>query len=122
MAFCDALEQASGPSGAVATLDIDDAAAVDAAIAELSELRDLAPTEISTEVGVIADVYGEVLTSIAATAEGARAEVLRELQARLDEAAAPAAALDRYARARCSIDFEAPAVPTPTPTPLSIDD
>lgn len=122
VAFCDALRDAAGANAAIASLNIDDSATLDAAIADMEAVRDLAPDDIGAEIEIVTDVYAELLTGLAATAPGARGDVLRDMQARLDEAATPAVAVERYARENCSISFEAPAVPTPTPTPLSIDD
>ncbi len=121
-AFCDALRLASAVNSPVATIDIDDSSTLDGAIAELRQLAELAPDAISADVTLLTDVYAEVLTSLASTAPGARGDVLRDLQPRLDEAGDPTAALERYAQTTCSIRFDGPAQPTPTPTPLNIDD
>ena len=120
-AFCDALRDAAAINLAN-PLDLDDPVSVADAIAELDVLVDLSPDELEDDVTVVAEVYGEVLNAVAATAPGARNDVLRDLQPRLDEVSDPAARLQAYGSGTCAVTFDAPAQPTPTPTPLDIDD
>lgn len=120
-AFCEALAEAAAIN-LTAPLDLDDPTSVADAIAELDLLTKLAPEELDDDVSVVAEVYGEVLNAVAATAPGARSDVLRDLQPRLDAVSEPAARLQSYGSTTCAITFDAPAQPTPTPTPLEIDD
>lgn len=121
VAFCDAITDAS-LGGSVASIDFEDRGSVDAAIAELTELAELAPSDIADDATVVSEVYIEALEALADSLPGARDDLLRDLQPRLDEAAEPAGRLERYATTTCALEFEAPAEPTPTPTPLEIDD
>ena len=120
-AFCAALGEAAAIT-LTAPLDLDDPVSVADAIAELDQLVELAPGELADDVSAVAEVYGEVLNAVAATAPGARNDVLRDLQPRLDEVSDPAARLQAYGTETCAVTFDAPAQPTPTPTPLDIDD
>lgn len=120
-AFCDALGAAAAIN-LTAPLDLDDPTSVADAIAELDQLVELAPDVLDDDVTIVAEVYGEVLTAVAATAPGARNDVLRDLQPRLDEVSEPAGRLQAYGTDTCAVTFDAPAQPTPTPTPLDIDD
>ena len=121
MAFCDAIADAS-LGGSVTSIDFEDRSSVDAAIAELTELAELAPSDIADDATVVSEVYIEALEALADSLPGVRDDLLRELQPRLDQAAEPAARLERYATSTCALEFEAPAEPTPTPTPMDIDD
>ncbi len=121
VAFCDAITDAS-LGGSVTSIDLEDQDSVDAAIAELTELAELAPSDIADDAAVVSEVYIEALEALADSLPGARDDLLRDLQPRLDQAAEPAARLERYATTTCALEFEAPAEPTPTPTPLDIDD
>lgn len=121
-AFCDALRIANSDRGALANVDLDDAATIDTAVAELDALADLGPADLDDDLETIADTYREVLEAVVSTAPSARADVLRSLQPQLDEAAEPSRRVQEYGQRTCEIVFEAPAQPTPTPTPLNIDD
>lgn len=120
-AFCDALAEAVAISP-TAPLDLNDPTSVADAMAELDQLVALAPDVVADDVTIVAEVYGEVLSAVASTAPGARSDVLVDLQPRLDEVSEPAARLQTYGAATCTVTFDAPAQPTPTPTPLDIDD
>ncbi len=120
-AFCAAFREATTVAVG-AGLELDDPASVANALADLEILAELAPDDLAADAATVSAVYDEVLTAIAATAPGARSDVLRELQGRLDEASEPAARLQTYGTETCGITFDAPAEPTPTPTPLDIDD
>lgn len=120
-AFCEALRDAAAIN-LTTPLDLSDAASVADAIAELDQLVELAPDVLDEDVAIVAEVYGEVLNAVAATAPGARNDVLRDLQPRLDQASEPAGRLQAYGIETCAVRFDAPAQPTPTPTPLDIDD
>lgn len=120
-AFCAALGDAAAIN-LTAPLDLNDPTSVADAIAELDQLVQLAPEVLEDDVVVVAEVYGEVLNAVAATAPGARNDVLRDLQPRLDEVSEPAGRLQAYGADTCAVTFDAPAQPTPTPTPLDIDD
>lgn len=121
-AFCEALERASSPTGAIALLRIDDEPIRESAMADLDALVATAPSDIAEETTVVVDTYRLVLTELANTAPGARNQVLRDLQERLDAAGPAAEAVEDYGNRICGITFEGPAQPTPTPTPLDIDD
>ena len=121
-AFCDALSDTSAASGSVSTVDLDEAESVEAAVGELEALALLAPVEIAPDMELLSEIYSEVLTVLGDTPPGSWEDALRSLQGRLDEASAPAEALDNYAGATCGIEFEGPPQPTPTPTPLDIED
>ena len=120
-AFCDAFRNAT-TTAIGDQLDLDDPVSVADMLADLDLMRELAPEDLMADATVVADVLEEVVTASAAAAPGARSEVVRGLQARLDEASEPAARLEAYGTETCGITFDAPAVPTPTPTPLDIDD
>ena len=120
-AFCTALRDAAAIN-LTTPLDLNDATSVADAIAELEQLVELAPDVLNDDVAIVAEVYGEVLNAVAATAPGARNDVLRDLQPRLDQVSEPAARLQAYGSDTCAVTFDAPAQPTPTPTPLDIDD
>lgn len=121
-AFCELLRTASVGSAGVGSVNLDDSESVEGAVGELAALAAEAPEAIVDDVELVSEVYAEALTALASTAPGARDDVLRELQPRLDSAAAPAANLERYADEVCRVQFEAPAEPTPTPTPVDVDD
>lgn len=121
-AFCDVLRRTSAQNGNLTELERDDPVRLEAAIADLMTLVELAPAEIKDDVAVVSNVLNDVLTSLASTAPGAQGAVLAELQPMIDTADAPSAALQRYGETTCRLTFNAPAQPTPTPTPLDIDD
>jgi hypothetical protein len=121
-AFCDAMRDASASGGPIATLEIDDPIVLENALADLDALAAIAPGDIAQEAEAVADIYRDLLTSLASTAPGARDDVLRDFQAALDDTSAAAQTLEAYGRDTCALAFEGPAQPTPTPTPLDIDD
>lgn len=121
-AFCNAFRGASAINGPVSQLDLDDDTTVSSATSELAVLVELAPDAVADDVEVVAEVYDEVLRALADAPPGGRADALRDLQPRLDEAGAPALRLQSYGSSECDVAFEAPAQPTPTPTPLDIED
>lgn len=121
-AFCDLLRQTSALNGNLSELQLDNPITLEAATVDLATLVELAPSEIKDDVAVVADVFTDVLTSLASTAPRAQGAVLAELQTKIDTADAPAAALQSYGETTCRLTFDAPAQPTPTPTPLDIDD
>ncbi|MGI9622048.1 MAG: hypothetical protein ACR2PK_04355 [Acidimicrobiales bacterium] len=121
-AFCDALSEASTVDGVIATIDIDDSTTMDMAMMELDRLVELVPDELEGDLEIVVTVYKDAIGSLAATAPGARTDVLREMQERLDEAGAPAAALQQYGETTCGIRFIEPPEPTATPLPVDIDD
>lgn len=121
-AFCEALARATSTTGAIAVLEIDDPVVLDSALADLDALVETAPEEIEADATVVAETFADIITALAGTAPGARNDVARDFQERIDEAAPSAAALERYGATSCDVTFVDPAAPTPTPTPLDIDD
>ena len=121
-AFCDALRVTAAVNGSIATIDIDDSASLDKAMLDLDHLVELAPSDLENDLEIVVTVYTEALQSLASTAPGARTDVLREMQERLDEAGGPARAVQDYGESTCEIKFVEPPQPTPTPPPLDIDD
>ena len=103
-------------------LEIDDPVVLDSALADLDALIETAPDAIAEDATLVAETFSEILTALAGTAPGARNDVARSYQDRIDEAAPAAAALEDYGVTSCGVRFEDPAAPTPTPTPLDIDD
>ncbi len=121
-AFCEAMTDASAPDSPISTLEIDDPVILENALADLDAMAEVAPEEVAEATADVATVYRDLLTSLAGTAPGARADVLRDFQVALDETANAAAAVQAYGRDTCGLKLEGPAQPTPTPTPLDIDD
>jgi hypothetical protein len=107
-AFCVALAEVSAPTGPVTSLDLDDAEVVRGAVAGLDELRRLAPVEVDDEMDAVASVYAEVIEVLAGTAPRARADVLRDYQADLDEVADAAARLQGWAESTCGVTLSPP--------------
>ncbi len=116
--FCAELWRVAGPTGALGRLeDLSDPEAVDGAVAELRGLVGLAPPSVEDDVLLAVTGFEELVLALEAPDNRSTAQVLADLEERLDEAGAAAGRLGSYARSECGLVLD----PTPTPAPTPAD-
>lgn len=106
-AFCERLEAAFGPEGALAADYSSDPGAAEAVVRELESIRRVAPLEIEPSLAVVNETAGIII----ATASGARSGAIDVELLRQSEDAATR--LARYSAGQCGLDldWQSPAVP-----------
>lgn len=105
-AFCERLEFAYGPEGALASDYSDDPSGSQAVIDELEAIRQVAPLEMEPSLVTIIDIARLIIAAID------NPEDSRLSAEQLSQSAIAAAELARYSADRCglALDWESPAV------------
>ena len=107
-AFCEKLQEVTGPEGVEVAIAPGDPARLDGIVVELSELLDRAPDDISTATASLVDFF----ESYQRAPRGERRELLAESESTFIR---DSQALDTYALDECGL-FLQRSVPTPVPT------
>ena len=106
--FCTKLTEVTGAGGVESALEPGDPARIDGVVAELAELHERAPEEISTTTRALLVFF----RSYQRAARDERRDVIAENELQLAQASFE---LDQYALDECGLLLER-AVPTPRPT------
>ena len=104
-AFCQRLEAAFGPEGALAADYSDDPSAAEAVVGELEAIRQVSPLEIEPSLAAINATASLIIAALSGTeSTGLDAE-------QIEESALAAAELARYSAEHCGLelDWESPA-------------
>jgi hypothetical protein len=107
-AFCEKLEEVTGPEGVEVAFNPGDPARLDGVVSELRSLLDRAPDEIATATSVLLEFF----EAYRLAPRGDRNELLAEREASFNTASKQ---LDDYALTECGL-FLQRSVPTPVPT------
>ena len=124
-AFCQRLEIAFGPEGALAADYSDDPSGAEAVVDELEAVRQVSPLEIEPSLATITETASLIIAISSSTeATGSNNTGLNAEQ--LEESAAASAELARYSAEHCGLklDWESPAVffdPDKIPGEVSLD-
>lgn len=106
--FCDKLAEVTGPTGAETALSSGDPNRIDGIVAELAQLHERAPEELSTTTRTLLNFFR-------AYQRAARDERRDVIAANEEQVAEASAKLDAYALAECGLLLHR-VVPTPRPT------
>ena len=103
-AFCEKLETAFGPEGALASDYSDDPGAAVAVVEELEDVRRVAPLEIEPSLNVVNDMVSRVVAAFD-DSEGAGLGVFQELETEVDAYSEAAAELAHFSISQCGLEL-----------------